>query len=79
MIRKDSKCRLQIYILCVTNIYDTHYDYFFSIIYYRCISADVPDNLAIGTGTYKMFTMQPSSSPPKTDLVKGNFMFTQLM
>ncbi|VVC30404.1 Cyclin, N-terminal,Cyclin-like [Cinara cedri] len=36
----------------------------------RCISADVPDNLMIGTGTYKMFTLQPSSSPPKTDLVK---------
>ncbi|XP_025421974.1 CDK5 and ABL1 enzyme substrate 2 isoform X2 [Sipha flava] len=36
----------------------------------RCISADVPDSLVIGSGTYKMCTVQPASSPPKTDLTK---------
>jgi len=36
----------------------------------RCISADVPDNVPIGSGTYKMCTVQPTSSPPKGDLTK---------
>ncbi|CAH1731831.1 CDK5 and ABL1 enzyme substrate 2 [Aphis gossypii] len=36
----------------------------------RCISADVPDNVAIGSGTYKMCTVQPASSSPKGDLTK---------
>ncbi|CAI6356129.1 unnamed protein product [Macrosiphum euphorbiae] len=36
----------------------------------RCISADVPENVAIGSGTYKMCTVQPASSPPKGDLTK---------
>jgi len=39
----------------------------------RCISADVPENVAIGSGTYKMCTVQPASSPPKDDLTKGNY------
>jgi hypothetical protein len=42
---------------------------------YRCISADVPDSLVIGSGTYKMCTVQPASSPPKTDLTKGIFIY----
>ncbi|XP_025198048.1 CDK5 and ABL1 enzyme substrate 2 [Melanaphis sacchari] len=36
----------------------------------RCISADVPENAVIGSGTYKMCTVQPSSSPPQSDLIK---------
>ncbi|XP_060859309.1 CDK5 and ABL1 enzyme substrate 1 isoform X3 [Metopolophium dirhodum] len=36
----------------------------------RCISADVPENVAVGSGTYKMCTVQPASSPPKGDLTK---------
>lgn len=45
-----------------------------NIIYHRCISADVSDNLTFGSGTYKMCTVQPhiASSPPKTDLTKSN-------
>lgn len=45
--------------------------HWFSTICYRCISADVPDSLVIGPGTYKMCTVQPAASPPKTDLTKG--------
>lgn len=36
------------------------------------MSADVPDNLQIGSGSYKMCTIQAASSPPKNELSKGN-------
>jgi len=42
----------------------------FSIVCYRCISADVPDSFLIGSGTYKMCTVQKSSLP-QCDLTKG--------
>lgn len=39
--------------------------------YFRCMSADVPDSTA---ATYKMCTIQPASSP-KNDVVKGNLFY----
>ncbi|XP_050425976.1 CDK5 and ABL1 enzyme substrate 2 [Adelges cooleyi] len=37
----------------------------------RCISADVPDNNIIGSGTFKMCTVQVPSSSPKSDSTKA--------
>lgn len=41
------------------------------------MSADVPDNSPIGSGSYKMCTIQAASSSPKTEPSKGNSIHIQ--
>jgi len=57
----------------MNNNYSFFSFYLYIIFFLRCISADVPENVAIGSGTYKMCTVQPASSPPKGDSTKGNY------